>query len=94
VQSRNGTGEVKGKKALNFGGCNSKNQTAGGDSSPAFKYPKFQTTSTDPIFITHTRTNGAFLEGKPEKNTYGNAKGFFLSEKSNERRSFIARVVN
>ena len=63
VQSRNDTREVKGKKALNMGG-NSKNQTAGDDSSPAFKYSKFQTTSTDPIFITHTRTNEAFLEEK------------------------------
>lgn len=63
---RNGTWEVKGKNALNIGG-NSKNQTAGEDSSPAFKYSKFQTTSTDPIFITHTRTNEAFLEGKTEK---------------------------
>jgi hypothetical protein len=58
--------EVKRKRALNIWGAIAKNQASGEDSSPAFKYSKFQTTSTDPIFITHTRTNEAFVEEKLE----------------------------
>jgi hypothetical protein len=55
--------------------------------SPAFKYSKFQTTSTDPKFITHTRTNEAFLERKkPEKETYKTQK--VSSEKIEQKKRF------
>jgi hypothetical protein len=57
----NGTIQVKGERALNISWVHSKTKPTGDDdSSPAFKFYKFQTNSTDPKFITNTRTDETF----------------------------------